>query len=402
MPDANVVHWIRSKYIDLVGDLDERGRRRWAAVEARSLGRGGMAAVAEATGVSDRTIRNGIQELEEDDPLPSHRQRRTGAGRKRTVMEQPELVGALDRLIDPMTRGEPTNPLRYTCKSTNTLASELQSQGFRVSASTIGRLLKELGYSLQSNRKTREGKQHPDRNAQFEHINRRVLARHRRGEPAVSVDTKKKEPLGNLKNAGRSYCPKGEPLEVAMHDFPDPKLGKAVPYGVYDIGGNQAGVSVGISHDTAEFAVAAIRRWWRKLGRRCYPKAKRLLITADSGGGNGHRNRLWKLELQRFADKTGLIIEVCHDPPGTSKWNKIEHRLFCHITRNWQGEPLQTFEIVVELIGRTRTSEGLEVHAWLDESTYQKGIKVTDDQLAKCVIKRNPFHGDWNYEIRPR
>jgi len=402
MPDANVVHWIRSKYIDLVGDLDERGRRRWAAVEARSLGRGGIAAVAEATGVSDRTIRNGIQELEDDDALPPHRQRRTGAGRKRTVMEQPELVGALDRLIDPMTRGEPTNPLRYTCKSTNTLASELQSQGFRVSPSTIGRLLKELGYSLQSNRKTREGKQHPDRNAQFEHINRRVLARHRRGEPAVSVDTKKKEPLGNLKNAGRSDCPKGEPLEVAMHDFPDPKLGKAVPYGVYDIGENQAGVSVGISHDTAEFAVAAIRRWWRKLGRRCYSKAKRLLITADSGGSNGHRNRLWKLELQRFADETGLIIEVCHYPPGTSKWNKIEHRLFCHITRNWQGEPLQTFEIVVELIGRTRTSEGLEVHAWLDESTYQKRIKVTDDQLAKCVIKRNSFHGDWNYEIRPR
>ena len=220
MPDANVVHWIRSKYIDLVGDLDERGRRRWAAIEARSLGRGGIAAVAEATGVSDRTIRNGIQELEDDDSLPPHRQRRVGAGRKRTVMEQPELVGALDRLIDPMTRGEPTNPLRYTCKSTNTLASELQSQGYSVSQSTIGRLLKELGYSLQSNRKTREGKQHPDRNAQFEHINRRVLARHRRGEPAVSVDTKKKEPLGNLKNAGRSYCPKGEPLEVAMHDFP--------------------------------------------------------------------------------------------------------------------------------------------------------------------------------------
>ncbi len=402
MPDANIVHWIRSKYIDLVGDLDERGRRRWAAIEARSLGRGGIAAVAEATGVSDRTIRNGIQELEEDDPLPPHRQRRAGAGRKRTVMEQPELVGALDRLIDPMTRGEPTNPLRYTCKSTNTLANELQSQGYRISPSTIGRLLKELGYSLQSNRKTREGKQHPDRNAQFEHINRRVLARHRCGEPAVSVDTKKKEPLGNLKNAGRSYCPKGEPVEVAMHDFPDPKLGKAVPYGVYDIGENQAGVSVGISHDTAEFAVAAIRRWWRKLGRRCYPNAKRLLITADSGGSNGHRNRLWKLELQRFADETGLIIEVCHYPPGTSKWNKIEHRLFCHITRNWQGEPLQTFEIVVELIGRTRTSEGLEVHAWLDESTYHKGIKVTDDQLAECVIKRNSFHGDWNYEIRPR
>ena len=397
-----MVHWIRTKYTDLVHDLDERGRRRWAAVEARSLGRGGIAAVAEATGMSDRTIRSGMRELESDDPLPPDRQRRAGGGRKRRKDEQPDLIGALDRLIDPMTRGEPTGPLRYTCKSTSTLATELVNQDFQVSPSTIGRLLKELGYSLQSNRKTREGKQHPDRNAQFEHINRRVMARHRRGEPAVSVDTKKKEPLGNLKNPGRSYRPHGKPVEVKMHDFPDPKLGKAVPYGVYDIGENQAGVSVGISHDTAEFAVAAIRRWWRKLGRNNYLKAKRLLITADSGGSNGPRNRLWKLKLQQFADETGLILEVCHYPPGTSKWNKIEHRLFCHITRNWQGEPLETFDIVVELIGNTRTSEGLEVHAWLDEATYQKGIKVTDDELAECLIKPNTFHGEWNYEIRPR
>lgn len=402
MADANVVHWIRTKYIDLVGDLDERGRRRWAAVEARSLGRGGIAAVAEATGMSDRTIRNGIKELESGQPLPPDRQRRSGGGRKRRIDEQPDLIGALDRLIDPMTRGEPTNPLRYTCKSTNTLAKELRNQGFEVSPSTVGRLLKENGYSLQSNRKTREGKQHPDRNAQFEHINRRVIARHRRGEPAVSVDTKKKEPLGNLKNPGRSYRPQGNPIEVNMHDFPDPKRGKAVPYGVYDIGENLAGVSVGISHDTAQFAVAAVRRWWRKLGYQRYPHAKRLLITADCGGSNGYRNRLWKLELQKFADETGMIMEVCHYPPGTSKWNKIEHRLFCHITRNWQGEPLHTFEIVVELIGRTSTSEGLEVHAWLDESTYEQGIKVTDEQLAECFIKRNKFQGDWNYEIKPR
>lgn len=402
MANINVIHWIRTKYVDLVGDLDERGRRRWAAIEARSLGRGGIAAVAEATGMSDRTIRNGLRELDRGEPLPLGRQRRVGGGRKRRTDEQPDLTDALDRLIDPMTRGEPGNPLRYTCKSTTTLATELRNQGFQVSPSTVGRLLKALGYSLQSNRKTREGKQHPDRNAQFDHINRRIRARHRRGEPAVSVDTKKKEPLGNLKNPGRSYRPKGNPVEVDTHDFPDPKRGKAVPYGVYDIGENQAGVSVGISHDTAEFAVAAIRRWWRKLGQKKYAHARRLLITADSGGSNSARSRLWKLELQKFSDETGLIIEVCHYPPGTSKWNKIEHRLFCHITRNWQGEPLETFEIVVELIGSTSTNEGLEVHAWLDESTYEKGIKVTDEELAECLIKRDKFHGDWNYEIRPR
>jgi transposase len=402
MPDANVVHWIRTKYVDLVSELDERGRRRWAAIEARSLGRGGIAAVAEATGMSDRTIRNGIQEVESEEQLPANRQRRVGGGRKRRIEEQPDLIDALDRLISPTTRGEPTNPLRYTCKSTSTLATELGRQGLQVSPSTVGRLLKHLGYSLQSNRKTREGKQHPDRNAQFEHINRRTIARHRRGEPAISVDTKKKEPLGNLKNPGRTYRPKGNPVEVKMHDFPDPKLGKAVPYGVYDIGENVAGVSVGISHDTAEFAVAAIRRWWMQLGQSRYPHARRLLITADSGGSNSSRNRLWKLKLQEFADETGMIIEVCHYPPGTSKWNKIEHRLFCHITRNWQGEPLETYEVVVELIGKTSTGQGLEVHAWLDESTYEKGIKVSDDELATCIIKRNEFHGDWNYEIRPR
>lgn len=402
MPDAKVVHWIRTKYIDLIQDLDERGRRRWAAIEARSLGRGGIAAVAEATGLSDRTIRNGIQELEGATSLPPHRQRRVGGGRKRLTQEQPELIGALDRLVDPVTRGDPTHPLRYTCKSTGALAAELQQQGFQASPSTVGRLLKELGYSLQANRKTREGAQHPDRNAQFEHINRRVRTQQRRGEPAISVDTKKKEPLGNLKNPGRTYRPKGKPREVKTHDFPDPELGKAVPYGVYDIGENQAGVSVGVSHDTAQFAVAAIRRWWQKLGRPRYGRAKRLLITADSGGSNGPRNRLWKLELQKLADATGLILEVCHFPPGTSKWNKIEHRLFCHVTRNWQGEPLETLEIVVALIGKTSTQEGLEVHAWLDESIYPKGIKVTDEELAECMIKRHSFHGDWNYEIHPR
>jgi transposase len=401
MPDARVVKWIRAKYAVLIGDLDERGRRRWAAAEALSLGRGGIAAVAQATGMSDRTIRNGISELNDVDPLPSDRQRRPGGGRKSREQEQPDLVDALERLVDPVSRGDPESPLRWTCKSTRVLADELQSQDFEVSSSKVRQLLKACGYSLQSNRKTREGKQHPDRDAQFHHIARRVRARQRRGEPAVSVDTKKKEVLGNLRNEGKTLRPQGQPVEVDVHDFPDPKKGKAVPYGVYDIHRNEAAVSVGISHDTAEFAVAAIRRWWSKLGRRRYGKVKRLLITADSGGSNSSRNRLWKLELQRFANHTGMIIEVCHFPPGTSKWNKIEHRLFCHITRNWQGTPLETHEIVVQLIGATRTTEGLEVHAWLDESTYTKGRKVTDGELAECVVIRNKFHGEWNYEIHP-
>ena len=294
------------------------------------------------------------------------------------------------------------DPLRWTIKSTTRLAGELVKQGYAVSASSIRGMLRELDYSLQGNRKTREGHQHPDRDGQFRHIADRVTARRHRGEPAISVDTKKKEVLGNLKNPGKTYRPKGNPQKVKTHDFPDPTLGKAVPYGVYDIHGNEAGVSVGISHDTAEFAVGAIRRWWEKLGRKRYAGAKRILVTADSGGSNGSRNRLWKLELQKWADETGLIVEVCHYPPGTSKWNKIEHRLFCHITRNWQGRPLETVEVVVESIGATTTETGLEVHAWLDEGTYEKGRVVSDHDLAECVIKRNAYHGEWNYEIHPR
>ncbi len=402
MPEANVVEWIREKFVALACELDERGRRRWAAIEARSLGRGGIAAVAEATGMSDRTIRTGIAELESGDTLPPGRQRRKGAGRRSRKEEQPSLVVALEKMVAPTTRGDPTNPLRWTCKSTRTLASELQSQGFRVGASTVRGLLAELGYSLQGNRKTREGKQHPDRDAQFEHINNRVKARKRRGEPALSVDTKKKETLGNKSNKGRAYEPKGQPRETDTHDFPDKTKGKAVPYGVYDIRRNEAVVSIGISHDTAEFAVAAIRLWWKKVGKRQYHSRKRMLVTADSGGSNSSRSRLWKLELQRLADETGLIIEVCHYPPGTSKWNKIEHRLFCHITRNWQGVPLETHEIVVSSIGNTRTASGLEVHAWIDDKTYAKGIKVSDRELSECIIKRHGFHGDWNYEIHPR
>lgn len=402
MPDANVVQWIREKFAGLVDSLDERGRRRWAAVEARSLGRGGIAAVAEAIGMSDRTIRTGIKELESDESLPPGRQRRPGAGRRSRKEEQPRLIAALEDMISPTTRGEPTSPLRWTCKSTRNLAAELRRQGFEVSASTVRGMLGELGYTLQGNRKTQEGKQHPDRDAQFEHINARVRARKRRGEPALSVDTKKKETLGNKSNGGREYEPQGQPRQTDTHDFPDKTKGKAVPYGVYDIHRDEALVSVGISHDTAQFAVAAIRLWWKKLGKKQYKFRKRLLITADSGGSNSSRNRLWKLELQRLADETGLIIEVCHYPPGTSKWNKIEHRLFCHITRNWRGVPLETHEVVVSSIGATRTASGLEVHAWHDTSTYEKGIKVSDEQLAECLIKRNEFHGEWNYEIHPR
>ena len=402
MPDTLVVEWIQRKFVDLVSELDERGRRRWAAIEARSLGHGGIAAVAQATGLSDRTIRTGLRELEQNDVLAADRQRRGGGGRRTLVAEQPLLLEALDKMISPSTRGEPTNPLRWTCKSTRTLAAELKSQGYTVGASTVRRLLKELGYSLQANRKTREGKQHPDRDAQFEHINARVRARKRRGEPALSVDAKKKETLGNKSNRGRTYEPKGTPRQTDTHDFPDKTKGKAVPYGVYDIHRNEALVAVGNSGDTPEFAVAAIRLWWRKLGKKHYPYARRVLITADSGGSNSSRARLWKLELQRLADEVGFIIEVCHYPPGTSKWNKIEHRLFCHITRNWQGVPLETLEIVVLSIGNTKTASGLEVHAWLDQASYEKGIKVSDEQLAECVIKRNKFHGDWNYEIHPR
>jgi transposase len=402
MTDSHVIEWIREKFLAMAPNLDERGRRQWAASEARSLGWGGITAVAAATGMSDRTIRTGIQELEESHPLSPGRQRRPGGGRKSREQEQPDLVDALEALVEPDFRGDPQSPLRWTCKSTRVLAEALQIQGFEVSHSKVGQLLKTQGYSLQSNRKTREGKQHPDRDAQFAHIAKRVKAQQRRGQPALSVDTKKKEVLGKLKNSGKTYRPRGRPVEVEVHDFPDPKLGKAIPYGVYDLQHNEAGVSIGITHDTAEFAVAAIRRWWRKMGSRRYASPRRLLITADSGGSNGSRNRLWKLMLQEFADETGMIIEVCHFPPGTSKWNKIEHRLFCHITRNWQGVPLETLEVIVQLIGSTRTREGLQVHAWTDEKQYHKGRKVTQAQIAELHIKPHAFHGEWNYEIHPR
>jgi transposase len=385
----------------LIGDLDERGRRRWAAAEARSLGRGGIAAVAEAIGMSDRTIRTGIEELADPNAVEPGRQRRVGGGRNSRESEQPELLASLQSLIDDTTRGDPMSPLRWTCKSTRVLAAQLNKQGFQISSTKVGELLRSQGYSLQGNRKTIEGKQHPDRDAQFQHISARVKAFQRNGQPVISVDTKKKEPLGNMKNAGKTYRKKGDPVRVTTHDFPDKELGKAVPYGVYDVTHNEAGVTVGISHDTAEFAIAAIRRWWQRMGKNRYTKAKRLLITADCGGSNSPRTRLWRWALQRFANETGMKIELCHYPPGTSKWNKIEHRLFCHITRNWQGVPLESHEVVVSLIGSTKTTTGLEVHAWLDESEYEKSKKVSEDQLAEVIIKRDDFHGEWNYQILP-
>lgn len=401
MPDTSIVEWIQEKYTALAADLDERGRRRWAAAEARSLGWGGIAAVAVATGLSDRTIRNGIQELDDPDAVASDRQRRVGAGRRRREDEQPELIEALTSLVEGGTRGDPMSPLRWTCKSTRTLAKELKRRKFNVSSTKVGQLLRAQGYSLQANRKTTEGKQHPDRNAQFEHIAARVKAFQRTGQPVISIDTKKKESLGNMKNQGKTYRRKGEPTKVKTHDFPDKKLGKAIPYGIYDLTYNEAGVSVGISRDTAEFAVAAIRRWWTRMGEKRYPNAKRLLITADSGGSNSPRTRLWRWALQQFANESGLKLELCHYPPGTSKWNKIEHRLFCHITRNWQAVPLESLEVVVNLIGSTKTEAGLEVHAWLDESIYEKSKKVSDAQLAEVIIKRDNFHGEWNYKILP-
>lgn len=401
MPDGQVIEWIRAKYVSMLPELDERGRRRWAATEAIALGWGGISTVALATGMSDRTIRNGIKELEGREALEPHRQRRPGGGRHSREEEQPGLIEALDRLIEPFSRGDPGSPLRWTCKSTYSLARELEREGFTVSSTKVGSLLKSEDYSLQSNRKTIEGKQHPDRNEQFEHIARRVKARRHCGEPAISVDTKKKEPLGRMKNPGKTYRPKGNPVEVKTHDFPDKVLGKAVPYGVYDIVENEAAVTVGVGHDTAEFAVGAIRRWWQRMGRKRYRSPRRILITADCGGSNSPRTRLWLWELQRLANETGIIWEVCHYPPGTSKWNKIEHRLFCHITQNWRGEPLETLEIVVSLIGSTKTEEGLEVHAWIDGRKYQKGRKITKEQFGEIQIKRHAFHGDWNYEIQP-
>lgn len=389
------------KYVAVSSALDERGRRLWAAAESRAIGYGGDAVVSAATGLARQTIRSGRSEIEAGVEATG-RIRRSGGGRRRLQDVQPGLEAALERLVDPATRGNPMSPLRWTCKSRAKLAAALSREGWSVSSTSVGRMLNKLGYRLQSARKRNEGASHPDRNAQFEHINataERFLAS---GQPVVSVDTKKKELIGDFKNGGREWQPKGAPERVLVHDFPQEAVGKAVPYGVYDMGRNEAWVSVGRSHDTPQFAVASIRQWWQSMGRRAYPGAKTLFITADAGGSNGYRSRVWKHELQKFADQANLRIRVSHFPPGTSKWNKIEHRLFCHITQNWRGKPLRTFETVVETIGSTRTAVGLRVEAKLDNKTYLKGITVTQQEMDDLSLTRNDFRGEWNYEIEPR
>jgi transposase len=397
----DVVERLRAKYDALRAGMGEAMRRRWAAAEARALGRGGATRVAEATGLSLPTIRRGLRELDSGVLLQAARQRQAGAGRPPRVIEDPKLLHDLDALVDPVTRGDPNSPLRWTCKSTVQLAKELQARGHVVSQDTVGRLLHQLDFSLQALRKTREGADHPDRDAQFHYIARKVRQFQRRGQPAISVDTKKRELVGLFKNAGREWQPKGEPEDVNVYDFPRLADGKAIPYGVYDLAQNEGWVSVGTDHDTAAFAVAAIRQWWAEMGRATYPAATELLVTADSGGSNSARTRLWKVELQRLANQTGLSITVCHFPPGTSKWNKIEHRMFCHITTNWRGRPLVSYQVVVSLIAHTSTTGGLKVNARLDRRHYPTGIKVTEDDLAAVHITPAKFHGNWNYTIAP-
>jgi hypothetical protein len=406
MQDAAAIQRIEVKFRALGALLNERVRRHWAATEAKAYGWGGIRAVAQATGLSPTTIRKGLAEVERrprrfDDAL-SPRIRRVGGGRKSRTQSDPGLLAALQALVDPATRGDPRSPLRWTSKSTATLARELTRQHHPVSPRTVGRLLRKAGYSLQGNRKTKEGNSHVDRNAQFEHINSQAMAFMRRDQPVISVDTKKKELVGEFKNGGREWLPQGAADEVRVHDFLDKNLGKAIPYGVYDVTNNQGWVSVGMDHDTAQFAAAAIGRWWKKMGRKRYPHAKELLITADGGGSNGSRCRLWKVALQGLADQLGLAVHVCHFPPGTSKWNKIEHRMFCHITQNWRGRPLISHEVIVHLIANTMTQQGLKIRAELDKRTYPAGIKVTDAELAQVNLKPNRFHGDWNYSIQPK
>jgi len=381
--------------------LDERSRRLVAAAESLALGRGGISAVARATRMSRPVIRLGVGELEDPQTVVKGRVRRPGGGRKRIVESDSGLVGDLEGLVEPATRGDPESPLRWTCKSVRRLAEELQRQGHVISYPVVAELLREQGYSLQGNRKSQEGDSHPDRNAQFEHINRKVKRFLASRQPVISVDTKKKELVGNFKNGGRELRPQGEPEKVRVHDFIIPELGRATPYGVYDLAQNTGWVSVGMDHDTAEFAVETIRRWWKDMGRTVYPQANRLLITADAGGSNGPRLRLWKVELQKLADQTGLRIAVCHFPPGTSKWNKIEHRLFSFISQNWRGKPLISFEVIVNLIAATTTAKGLKVHAQLDDRPYPAGTQIDDQELAEVRLKRDKFHGEWNYEIHP-
>jgi transposase len=406
MSRDTILEAVRRKYELLLPLMNERMRRHWAACEAITLQRGGVTLVAEATGLSRTTIWAGLREIRHPDEMPAddlprERSRQAGAGRPFLEQVDPTLVKDLEALVEATTRGDPQSPLRWTCKSTRNLAEELERQGHRVGYRTVAALLHDLGYSLQANRKTREGSSHPDRDAQFKHIGRRVRAFQRAGQPAVSVDSKKRELVGDFKNAGQEWHPAGCPEEVRAKDFPDKRLGKVTPSGVYDLTHDQGWVSVGIDHNTSLFAGETIRRWWDEMGKPLYPEADRLLITADAGGSNGYRCRLWKLALQRLADAIGLRVTVCHFPPGTSKWNKIEHRMFCHITKNWRGKPLSSRAVVVNLIGNTRTKAGLHIQAELDTKAYAIGIKVSDEELAAVQIENDTFHGEWNYTISP-
>jgi hypothetical protein len=394
---------VQKKYRQLGPYLDERARRLWAAAEAEQLGYGGVSAVAAATGLSRTTVLAGQRELEQPAAVAgTTRRRKPGAGRKRLASGDPLLLEALEKLVEPETRGDPMRPLRWTCKSTQRLARELTRQGHPIGARSVASLLGKMNYSLQANRKVREGRSHPDRDAQFGQINRQIVAFQKRGQPVISIDTKKKELVGQFKNGGREYRPAGQPEEVQVHDFPDPKLGKAIPYGVYDVSANQGWVSVGVDHDTAEFATESVKRWWRMMGQPRYPKAQELLILADGGGSNSSRSRLWKFCLQALADDLGLKLSVCHFPPATSKWNKIEHRMFCHITQNWRGQPLISHEVVVQLIGATTTEKGLRIQAEIDPRSYPLKKKISAQQLAEVQITRHDFHGEWNYSIQPR
>ena len=393
---------IQQRFEELSPVLSEQGLRRFAATEARAYGHGGVSAVSRITGLARSTIGRGVREIEEDLPVETGRVRRPGGGRKAKQAEDSTLLSDLKRIVEPATRGDPMRVLRWTSKSLRHLSAALRGNGHSVCPHVIADCLRELGYSLQANRKTKEGSGHTDRDAQFQYIGDQAAAFLAAGEPVISVDTKKKELVGDFKNNGRQWRPKASPEAVKVHDFIDPKLGRAIPYGVYDIGDNKGWVSVGTDHDTASFAVHAIHRWWLTMGRNRYPQATRLLVTADGGGSNGHRVRLWKIELQELANSLRLPITVCHLPPGTSKWNKIEHRLFSFITINWRGKPLRSFKTVVQLIAATTTATGLTVRAELDEGKYPKGIKVSDAKLAAINLVRHPFHGDWNYTIAAR
>jgi transposase len=393
---------VRQRFTVLEPVLDEKARRLLVAAESKAWGVGGISAVSKTTGVSRQVIRQGLRELEQSPTHPAGRIRRPGGGRKKIKQKDPTLVADLEKLVDPTTRGDPEPCLRWTCKSVRKLAEELARMGHEVSYPIVAELLHEMGYSLQANRKTKEGDSHPDRNAQFEHINAKAQQYIGLQQPVISVDTKKKELVGDFKNSGQDWRPRGKPEKVRVHDFVIPELGRAAPYGIYDLAQNTGWVSVGVDHDTASFAVETIRRWWHAMGKEKYPEAKRLLITADGGGSNGSRLRLWKRELQTLADETGLAIAVSHFPPGTSKWNKIEHRLFSFISKNWRGQPLTSLKVIVSLIAGTTTRKGLKVHAEIDDRSYPTGIQVPDEEMAQINLRRDAFHGEWNYEILPR